>query len=110
MRTNSFIKLITSELNRQLSEKNMTNRNVRRKELQAYMDKMKGKIELFVRDQIQNNTVALIKCQCKHLEDVHKGAVCKECDCVTFTPRGRTPLILALHDDVDWTEEVLHAA
>lgn len=112
MRTNSFIKLITTELNRELSSKNFTNRNVRKREMQEYIDKMKHKIELFVRDQIKCNTIALVKCQCKHLEDCHGEQGCNRCDCKHLVPRGRTPITLALLDDAlfDDDDEVLYAA
>ena len=112
MRTNSFIKLINTELNRELRDKNMTSRDVRKKELQAYIDKVKNRIELFVKEQIHNNTVALIRCACRHLESSHDGGdgPCRSCDCAALEPKKRSPLILALGDDLSLTDEIFFAA
>lgn len=110
MRTNSFIKLITKELNVGLRDKNMTPNSVDRKQLRQYIDKMKNKIQLFVRDQVKNNTVAIIKCECKHLEISHSKQKCSQCDCVCLTPIQRHPLLLALEDDWADEEKIFHSA
>jgi len=106
LRTNSFIKLINTELNRELRKNNLDPDQLNRKDLQLYIDKMKNKIGEFVEEQVRANTMAVQKCRCKHPKHFTK---CSSCKCLKFTAKNKSSVLLFLLDDMD-EDEILYIA